>query len=183
MSWKYVIMKTGNREVPIIFPSSQTHSVMADAFKLMMVAEAQFMANGQLSPANLKTISDAVTVASAGECNIDCDYAGGKSETLKISSRSDDARRIAYHPYTHGLTDGDELNDILNITRECKATRPVVEACQEISCPVCHDTVTIKSLDHTLIDVTTYGDLIGVPREQASQFHRYVVSECRKGKL
>ena len=63
---------------------------------------------------------------------------------------------------------------------DCKRNRVIdlpfdMRTEQPTTCPVCKQLVTTKSLDHTLVDVTTFAD---PPDER-----RFVVSECRKGKL
>lgn len=105
MSWKYIVVRLANREVPVIFPTSMVHAEMAECVKELYAREAQFLANGQLRPENLQTIKDAVVPVAAGECSIIVEGVGGNSETLKLTPRAGDAAWLTLFPYHHGLAD------------------------------------------------------------------------------
>lgn len=87
----YEIYHKGQRErtrVPIIFPNSLTHKVVAETNRAQ-VLEAY---NGSL-----------VTIISAGEINVD-GICSGESTTLKLKSLGEeDTNYIRCHDYFHGI--------------------------------------------------------------------------------
>lgn len=102
MAWKYVIVKVGNTEVPVIFPSRMVHALVVDHIKDYFVGEAK-MVTPFLAKASLRQLRDQLVAVSAGECEIIVRSASGSSETLGIASRPDDKNRINMHPYTGGF--------------------------------------------------------------------------------
>jgi hypothetical protein len=109
MAWKYVIMRVGNREVPVLFPESMVHAHMAEMMQLYFATEAQFLAGGVLSTDAVRKIADSVTAASAGSCEVRVLVARDSgSETLGIKSRFHDTAVINMHPYTGGYVEDEE---------------------------------------------------------------------------
>lgn len=105
MSWKYIILRTGNREVPIIFPDHLVHAQVADAIRGMYGQIAVEMSNGVIpmgSPAIQRLMDDIEPVA-AGELTIDIGSASGRSETLGVESRPTDAKFLRSYSYHHGI--------------------------------------------------------------------------------
>lgn len=102
MGFKYIIVKKGNQELPIIFPDSMVHSLMFKCIRAMTKAEIKAvypMATDKM----LKDAADSLEVVSAGSITIDVGATTGSSETLGKHSRPEDAAAIQAFPYTHGL--------------------------------------------------------------------------------
>jgi hypothetical protein len=105
MAWKYVILRTGNREVPIIFPESLVHAGVAEAMKSYFAAVAVTMSSGMLSEESVGKLVADIGVVAAGEVAIDIGSASGGSETLGVQSRPTDSKWLQAYPYHHGLSD------------------------------------------------------------------------------
>lgn len=91
------------RKIPIIFPSILVHKEVAKALSKV---------NGCSS-----------RVVSAGDISIKVLSCGGESTTLKIKSKSNDARTIARHDYLFGVDTVElpkEVDDILTKVFENK---------------------------------------------------------------
>lgn len=104
MAWKYIILQVGNAEVPIIFPKDLIHAEVARAMQSYYVRVAvQCAPKGVLSDKALSELRGSIKAVSAGELTLDVGACTGRSDTLGVSSRPEDERVIAAHPYTHGL--------------------------------------------------------------------------------
>ena len=95
MGFKYIMMNVqlkGKGEdsveklLPIIFPDILVH---ADVYAALRRCDS------------LKNFH--VAIHSAGECQIDCLDASGKSETLMVSADPEDEKTIQMYPYFHGI--------------------------------------------------------------------------------
>ncbi len=103
MSWKYVIMKVGNTEVPVIFPSRLVHCLIAENIKDYFVDEARTVTRGlDLPKGSTKKLRDEIVPVSAGDLELRVLSANGSSETLGIGARPNDKDAINAHPYTGG---------------------------------------------------------------------------------
>lgn len=88
MSWKYIMVKVDDRQIPILFPHELVH---ADVWKFLR--RPLFDAAKMGDP----------TVVSAGFVEgMAVAIACGESETLDIKSREEDTRIINNHPYESG---------------------------------------------------------------------------------
>lgn len=104
MSWKYVIMRVGNAEVPVIFPDRMVHALVADALKGYFAAEAMIVMPPELrSRETRERLRSQIVPVSAGDCNLIVTEAFGKSDTLKLSARPHDESALNTHPYTGGI--------------------------------------------------------------------------------
>lgn len=101
-AWKYVVLRTGNRLVPVIFPGELVHSRMAAAMKTYFASIAVEMSNGALSESALDNLIKQIDVVSAGEATLEVGACSGRSETLGIGSRPEDRVLINSLPYTGG---------------------------------------------------------------------------------
>lgn len=109
MGWKYIIIRKGNQELPIIFPDSMVHSLMFKCIRAMTKAEIRSvypMATKKM----LEDAADALIPVSAGSITFDVGSATGGSETLGVQARAEDAAAIQAFPYTHGIMFNDEGN-------------------------------------------------------------------------
>jgi hypothetical protein len=86
---KYIMIqvKIGGMErlMPVIFPESLTHSIMAEC-----VLKGEELKGGK--------------VVSAGDCKITA-TTSGRSSTLKMKAKATDADVINMHDYFHGITE------------------------------------------------------------------------------
>lgn len=93
---KYVMFKAEfagmERLVPIIFPDTLVHAMMADHMKALI--KESFSVKGTIS------------VVSAGDIDIVGVRTHGKSETLKCAAKQSDARVISEYDYMHGIVHG-----------------------------------------------------------------------------
>ena len=105
MAFKYIVLRTANREIPFIFPDRFIHAFVAEAVKIMLVEEANIVANGLLSTEALVRLKSEIKVVSAGGITLGAHiHCGGESETLKMKSRgTPDAALISLYPYFHGM--------------------------------------------------------------------------------
>lgn len=102
---KYLIVKTGNREVPFIFPDDLVHAIMLESIKDYYARTAMLMANGMLGPKSLEEIRSAVVAVAGGDIVLDLSVCSGRSETCGVSARPGDAAHIASYPYTGGIVE------------------------------------------------------------------------------
>lgn len=102
MAWKYVIMRVGNNEVPIIFPEHLVHSAMADALRDYYAKIAQTMSGNLLSPQAIEKLKQEIVPVSAGEVRLDVGPCSGRSETLGVEAREDDGQFLNSYNYHHG---------------------------------------------------------------------------------
>lgn len=107
MAWKYVILRVGNTEVPVIFPDRMVHAWVAGLVKAYFAQEIKF-AHPQIPDAALTEAFTKFTVVSAGEANIAVISASGHSGTLGAPSRPGDKDFLNSYPYTGGYVDEDE---------------------------------------------------------------------------
>jgi hypothetical protein len=103
VSWKYIVMRTGNIETPIIFPERLVHVMVADAMKEYFVTEARLVMPVGMPESVYERLRKEVTVVSAGQLEMIVRAAGGHSETLGLISRPNDKDVINSHPYTGGI--------------------------------------------------------------------------------
>ncbi len=90
--FKYVMLQVDAHEVPIIFPARFSHDRVAKLVEEMIAEE------GSRKP---------VSVLSAGECaSLAVVATTGRSITLGIKSRPEDAVTINMYNYSSGLRDG-----------------------------------------------------------------------------
>lgn len=90
---KYIIFRKGKFEVPIIFPNTFVHAMVADAMKRYAMLERQVI--GRHEP----LVSVAAGEVQFGD-GVNC---FGKSATLKLESRGEeDAQLIAMSDYGAG---------------------------------------------------------------------------------
>lgn len=115
MGWKYVIIKKGIQEIPIIFPDVLVHADVALAIREIWVDNALEMiaelgASEETLAHRTKDLYDALLVVSAGTIGtLVVRDAGGHSETLDVASRPGDGRLINTFPYAHGIkSDADD---------------------------------------------------------------------------
>ncbi len=94
MTWKYVTLRMRIQKIPIIFPGSIPHSVMAD-----LLGDALFK---NLDP-KMKIAFDPEVFSAGFLKDLKVEQAYGHSSTLKVSSDPDDAPMINSYPYLHGL--------------------------------------------------------------------------------
>lgn len=102
MGFKYIIVKKGNQELPIIFPDSMVHSLMFKCIRAMTKAEIKAM-YPMATKKMLEDAADSLKVVGAGEITFDVGTATGSSETLGVQSRKGDKALIQSFPYTHGI--------------------------------------------------------------------------------
>lgn len=102
MAWKYVIVRVGAMEIPVIFPGVIVHAQMAESLKDIFAEHVFAASGGYMSADSLEKVRSEVVPVSAGETNILCYSANGFSESLGIASRPQDATIISSHPYTGG---------------------------------------------------------------------------------
>lgn len=107
MAWKYVIVRAGNQEVPVIFPDNLVHSLMADAMRHYFTKMAFEMSNKQLSVTALNDMYASIKAVAAGDITIDVGIASGKSESLGVESRDVDTNWIKSYVYHHGIAEED----------------------------------------------------------------------------
>lgn len=88
MSWKYIMVKVDDRQIPIIFPNELVH---ADVWKYL---RRPFFDQAKLSDPTVVSAGFVEGMAVAIAC--------GESETLKLKSRDEDTRIINNHPYEKG---------------------------------------------------------------------------------
>ena len=102
MGYKYIIIRKGNQELPIIFPDSMVHKLVFQAIRAMTRAELRMMAP-MLSEEALTKGAKSVEIVSAGSITFDVGTVDGFSETLGVKSRPSDGAMIQRFPYTHGI--------------------------------------------------------------------------------
>lgn len=110
MSWKYVIVRLGNTEVPVIFPERLVHAHVAMMLRSMFAAEAQVLSNGVLSAQAIQQVAESVVPVAAGSCEIDVFATHGRSETLNLGARPADAAFMNMLQYTGGYVDEGTLD-------------------------------------------------------------------------
>jgi hypothetical protein len=88
MSWKYIMVKVDDRQIPILFPSELVH---ADVWKYLRRPFYDAARMGDPSVVSAGFVEGLAVAVSMGE-----------SETLDIKSRDEDARIINNHPYEQG---------------------------------------------------------------------------------
>lgn len=109
MAWKYIVVRAGNQEVPVIFPEHMVHSLMSALMQEYFVAAAM-----TVMPAEFRTdrvrddIRKGVKAVAAGSITFDVGTCTGGSETLKLQSRQVDAELIAGYNYHHGVVPEEE---------------------------------------------------------------------------
>lgn len=109
MGWKYIIVRKGNQELPIIFPDSMVHSLMFKCIRAMTKAEIRTvypMATKKM----LEDAADSLVAVSAGSITLDVGATTGGSETLGVQARAEDAGAIQRFPYDHGIVFDGEGN-------------------------------------------------------------------------
>jgi hypothetical protein len=104
--FKYIMVKVGNAEYPVIFSGNMVHSLVAHAIKESFV-EAAFgvMPHELRTVENAAKLMDGMKVVGAGSITIDVAVCSGSSETLGVAARGHDAERIRMHPYDAGFVD------------------------------------------------------------------------------
>lgn len=109
MSWKYVVIRKGNQEIPVIFPDTLVHADMAEAVQRIFVEAAMetvppVMVEDQMAKTRIRSyILDALPIVSAGEIDFRVQHVGGRSLTLNINSRPPDRALITTWEYTKGV--------------------------------------------------------------------------------
>lgn len=100
---KYVVMKVGGQEMPVIFPNHMVHVEVAGAIKAMYAAIANAASGNILSQTARQEVINSVQAISAGDYNQISGECSGSSSTLNLPSRGKaDTRLIAMHDYTGG---------------------------------------------------------------------------------
>jgi hypothetical protein len=90
---KYIMLKVGEQNVPVIFPDTLVHSTVYGAMLRVLAAQGAW---------NTKVVA-------AGMCNIEMTAAYGESETLSIESRGErDKNIVNQYSRLGGLEVGDE---------------------------------------------------------------------------
>lgn len=108
MSWKYIVMQVGNREVPVIFPEHMVHSLMAERMKDyfgLIVLEAMPLGLG--TPDQLQRLTQMFKPVAAGSVELEIGACSGGSESLGLEARADDARFLRTYNYHHGIKEGE----------------------------------------------------------------------------
>lgn len=104
--WKYVVVKTGPREWPVIFPPHMIHVLMAES-AIDYVMREVILERPDLTPEMYQSIRDNIKVVSAGDVVVSFEATHGKSESLRIQARESDYRMFSGIQYTHGITEED----------------------------------------------------------------------------
>lgn len=103
MGWKYIIMKVGRRECPVIFPDTMIHAHVSGAIKAMLVQEADALSNHTLSDNAKRRLMRELKTVSAGSLYVSVNGVTGHSDTLNLSSRQEDEQLINGFEYFHGV--------------------------------------------------------------------------------
>lgn len=74
MGWKYIVVRAGNQDIPVLFPDSLVHQDVAE--RICAIKDLRDRPGGS------KTIA-------AGSLCVMAHGVGGDSETLKLTSRGD----------------------------------------------------------------------------------------------
>lgn len=108
--WKYVVVKTGNREWPVIFPPNMVHVLMAESAIDYIMREVILERPGLTDDLYIK-LREAIKVVAAGDVVVQFESTSGKSESLSVEARESDARMFACHQVTNGMVGGEDSND------------------------------------------------------------------------
>lgn len=108
MAWKYVIVRAGNQEIPLIFPSHLVHQSMSELLRDYLVDVAASVMPPSLAIAStFEKLREQIQPVAAGEITFDVGACTGGSETLGLRARTEDAKLIGGYNYNHGIVEGE----------------------------------------------------------------------------
>lgn len=93
--YKYIILRVGGRDVPIIFPDHLVHSLVVDAMKQYYIKEARELGR-EWGP---------ITPVAAGSVDLTVESCHGESTTLNLKPRENDAAYLQYGGYLGWMAD------------------------------------------------------------------------------
>lgn len=112
MAWKYVVVRAGNQEIPLIFPGHLVHASMSELLRDYLVDVAAAVMPPSLHLAStFEKLREQVQPVAAGEITFDIGACTGGSETLGLKARPEDARLIGGYNYNHGYVEDSDGKD------------------------------------------------------------------------
>lgn len=101
---KYIVLRIEDREVPIIFPDTLVHSMVADAIRDVFARERIESGKYDVSARSMRKFREGIRPVAAGDINLGFVTCSGKSSTLKVESRGRaDDQMIETYDYFHGI--------------------------------------------------------------------------------